>query len=155
MPVFRECEGVRSRRRACAPRGDLGVQEETEALMRRQALHDEMGWVIVFGPANGSPLLTSLCWAGPQKQTGDLTGLSGVQRYAKTPSPFRIKKAWFLMVTAQPCPLSPRQAPGHSHPCSSQPRPCAQNSCFLGGHWISGLCPSSLPPKQRQRKSGT
>lgn len=92
MPVFRECEGVRSRRRACAPRGDLGVQEETEALMRRQALLDEMGWVIVFGPANGSPLLTSLCWAGPQKQTGDLTGLSGVQRYAKTPSPFRIQK---------------------------------------------------------------
>ena len=64
--------------------------------MRRQALHDEMGWVIVFGPANGSPLLTSLCWEGPQKKkktkTGDLTGLSGVQRYAKTPSPVHIQK---------------------------------------------------------------
>lgn len=88
--MFWECEGVRSRRRVCVPRGEPGVQEETEALMCRQALLDEMGGVTVFGPANGPPLLTSLCWAGPQKNPGDLRGLSGVQRYSKTPSPFHI-----------------------------------------------------------------
>ena len=65
------------------------------------------------------------------------------------------RKAWFLMVMVQLCPLSPRQVPGHSHSCSSQPRPCRLSSSFLGGHWIFGLCPSSLPPKQRQRKRGS
>lgn len=159
MSVFWECEGVRSRSRVCVPRGEPGVQEETEALTYRQALHDEMGWVIVFGPANGSPLLTSLCWAGPQKKTKTKQETSQVFLESKdTPRLSRLsisRKAWFLMVMVQPCPLSPRQAPGHSHSCSSQPRPCRLSSSFLGGHWISGLCPSSLPRKQRQRKSGS
>lgn len=57
-------------------------------------------------------------------------------------------------MTAQPCPLSPRQSPGHSHPRSSQPRPCGQSSYFLGGHWISGLCPSSLPPSKDRERAG-
>lgn len=155
MSVFWEYEGVRSRRRVCVPRGEPGVQEETEALMCLQALHDEMGWVIVFGPANGSPLLTSLCWAGPQKKQDTSQVFLESKDTPRLPCLSIPRKAWLLMVMVQPCPLSPRQAPGHSHSRSSQPRPCRLSSCFLGGHWISGLCPSSLPPKQRQRKSGS
>ena len=154
--MFWECEGVRSRRRVCVPRGEPGVQEETEAPMCRQALHDEMGWVTVFGPANGPPLLTSLCWAGPQKKNQEISEVFLESK--DTPRLPRLsisRKAWFLMVMVQLCPLSPRQVPGHSHSCSSQPRPCRLSSSFLGGHWIFGLCPSSLSPKQRKRKRGS
>lgn len=87
------------------------------------------------------------------KKTGDLTGLSGVQRYSKTPSPFHIHKGLAPDGDGPALSTFPRKAPGHSHPRSSQlPGSCGQSSCFLEVTDLWPLSRLTTPSKDREKE---